>query len=130
MGWNFDSNGAVSVQIANILRLDIITGKYKAGEWFPTVRQLAFEAGVNPNTMQKSLSVLENEGLLVNQGTNGRTVTDDISIIESTLAKMQENYVTKIIQEGINLGLTKESFIDLINKYYERKSIYLLFSYV
>ena len=122
MGWNFDSNGAVSVQIANILRLDIITGKYKAGEWFPTVRQLAFEAGVNPNTMQKSLSVLENEGLLVNQGTNGRTVTDDISIIESTLAKMQENYVTKIIQEGINLGLTKESFIDLINKYYERKS--------
>ena len=61
MGWNFDSNGAVSVQIANILRLDIVKGKYKAGEWFPTVRQLAFEAGVNPNTMQKSLSVLENE---------------------------------------------------------------------
>ena len=122
MGWNFDSNGAVSVQIANILRLDIVTGKYKAGEWFPTVRQLAYEAGVNPNTMQKSLSTLENEGLLVNQGTNGRTVTNDISVIETTLSKMQENYVEKIIQEGINLGLTKESFIDLINKYYERKS--------
>ena len=122
MGWNFDSSGAVSVQIANILRLDIVNGKYKAGEWFPTVRQLAYEAGVNPNTMQKSLSALENEGLLVNQGTNGRTVTDDVSIIESTLTKMQENYVSKIIADGINLGLTKDSFIELINKYYERKS--------
>ena len=122
MGWNFDSNGAVSVQIANILRLDIVKGKYKAGEWFPAVRQLAFEAGVNPNTMQKSLSVLENEGLLINQGTNGRTVTDNISVIEATLSKMQENYVSKIIQDGINLGLTKENFIELINKYYERKS--------
>ena len=122
MGWNFDSSSAVSVQIANILRLDIVTGKYKAGEWFPTVRQLAYEAGVNPNTMQKSLSVLENEGLLINQGTNGRTVTDNISIIEATLSKMQENYVSKIIADGIDLGLTKENFIELINKYYERKS--------
>lgn len=122
MGWNFDSNSAVSVQIANILRLDIVTGKYKAGEWFPAVRQLAFDAGVNPNTMQKSLSVLENEGLLINQGTNGRTVTDNISVIEATLSKMQENYVSKIIQDGINLGLTKENFIELINRYYERKS--------
>ena len=122
MGWNFDSSSAVSVQIANILRLDIVTGKYKAGEWFPTVRQLAYEAGVNPNTMQKSLSVLENEGLLINQGTNGRTVTDNISVIEATLSKMQENYVSKIIADGINLGLTKENFIELINKYYERKS--------
>lgn len=121
MGWNFDSNGAVSVQIANILRLDIVKGKYKAGEWFPAVRQLAFEAGVNPNTMQKSLSVLENEGLLINQGTSGRTVTDNISVIEAMLNKMQEKYIEKIIQEGINLGLTKENFIELINKYYERK---------
>ena len=122
MGWNFDSNSAVSTQIANTLRLDIVRGKYKAGEWFPTVRQLAYEAGVNPNTMQKSLSVLENEGLLINQGTNGRTVTGDISVIEATLNKMQENYIEKVIKEGINLGLSKEDFIELINKYYERKS--------
>lgn len=121
VAWSFDSKSPVSLQIANILRLDIIRGKYKAGEPFPTVRQLAFEASVNPNTMQKSLSMLENEGLLITQGTSGRIVTDDSSIIDGILEKMQEEYIKRVISEGINLGLSKEKFNYLINEYYERK---------
>ncbi|MBR2024308.1 MAG: GntR family transcriptional regulator [Clostridia bacterium] len=121
VAWNFDSQSAVSLQIANILRLDIVNGKYKAGDSFPSVRQLACDAGVNPNTMQKSLSILENEGLLITQGTSGRIVTDNASVIDATLKKIQEDFAKKIIQEGINLGLSKDDFICLINEYYERK---------
>ena len=121
MAWSFDSKSAVSLQIANILRLDIVRGKYKAGEPFPTVRQLAYEASVNPNTMQKSLTILESEGLLITQGTSGRIVTDDSLIIKNALVKLQEEYIKKVIDESISLGLSKEKFNQLINEYYERK---------
>ncbi len=121
MAWSFDSKSPVSLQIASILRLDIVRGKYKAGEQFPTVRQLASEASVNPNTMQKSLSILESEGLLITQGTAGRIVTEDISIIESTLERLQENFIKRVVNEGVSLGLSQEKFASLTNKYYERK---------
>lgn len=129
VAWSFDSKSPVSLQIASILRLDIVRGKYKVGEQFPTVRQLAYEASVNPNTMQKSLSILENEGLLITQGTSGRIVTDDISIIELTLEKMQEEFIKRIIDEGISLGLSKEKFAYLTDKYYERKDNIWIFPF-
>ena len=120
MAWSFDSKSPVSMQIANILRLSIVNGKYKAGEQFPTVRQLAYEASVNPNTMQKSLSILEAEGLLVTKSTSGRYVTEDITVIESTLASLQRKYLDRAISEGLELGISKEKFIKYIE---ERKDI-------
>ena len=114
MAWSFDNKSPVSLQIATILKLDIVNGKYKAGESFPTVRQLACDASVNPNTMQKALSILENDGLLVTKSTSGRFVTEDISIIEGTLLTMQEEFISKVINEGKLLGLSLEKFIKLI----------------
>ena len=121
MGWSFDSKSPVSLQIASILRLDIVRGKYKAGEQFPTVRQLANEASVNPNTMQKALSMLEDEGLLITQGTSGRIVTDNEDVIKIALLRLQEDYIKRVVNECGELGLSKDDFIRLINEYYERK---------
>ncbi len=116
MAWNFDNNAPVSFQIANIIRLDIVSGKYKASEQFPTVRQLAYDASVNPNTVQKALSILENEGLLVTKSTNGRFVTDNVELIEKALSKMQNEFIDKIILEGSKLGITREKFIEYIKE--------------
>ena len=116
MAWSFDNKSPVSLQIANILRLSIVNGKYKAGEQFPTVRQLAFDASVNPNTMQRALSILEREGLLVTKSTSGRFVTEDVSVIESTLADLQREYLDKVVSEGIELGITKDKFIKYIEE--------------
>ena len=121
MAWSFDSKSAVSVQITSILRLDIIRGRYKPGEQFPTVRQLAYEAAVNPNTMQKALSTLEDEGLLVTQGTSGRIVTSDDNVIKGALLKLQAEHIKRVVNESIELGLSKDDFIRLINEHYERK---------
>lgn len=115
MAWNLDSKSPVSLQIASALRIDIVNGKYKPGDQFPTVRQLACDASVNPNTVQKALSTLENEGLLVTKSTNGRFVTEDISIIETALATMQKEYIERIISEGKLLGISKDKFIELIS---------------
>lgn len=116
MAWSFDNKSPVSFQIANILRLSIVNGKYKAGEQFPTVRQLAYDASVNPNTMQRALSILEADGLLITKSTSGRFVTEDVSVIESTLADLQREYLDKVVSEGLELGITKDKFIKYIEE--------------
>ena len=83
MAWNFNGTETVSLQIARILRDDILSGKYQPGVQVPPVRQIAQDAAVNPNTVQKALTMLENEGLLCSNGTIGRFVTSDIGVIES-----------------------------------------------
>ncbi len=79
-------------QLSDQLKLRIVTGFYAPGSRFPSVRELAAEAGVNPNTMQRSLTHLEGEGLLITNRTVGRTVTTDETILKDiriTLAKKQ-----------------------------------------
>ena len=71
MSWNLDSNRPIYPQIMERITMDIISGTYPPGSKLPSVRELAQEAGVNPNTMQKSLSELERTGLLYSQRTSG-----------------------------------------------------------
>ena len=77
MSWQFNRTEAVFLQIEKRLKREILVGKYPPDSQFPSVRQLAAEAAVNPNTMQKALSLLEDEGLLYSKGTLGRFVTND-----------------------------------------------------
>ena len=92
MSWNLDSNRPIYPQIMERITMDIISGTYPPGSKLPSVRELAQEAGVNPNTMQKSLSELERTGLLYSQRTSGRFITEDTELIQrmkTTLATMQ-----------------------------------------
>ncbi len=116
MAWRFNSKSPVSVQIENRLRVEIISGKYKAGEQFPTVRQLACDASVNPNTMQKALSTLESEGLLVTKSTSGRYVTEDRGVIKEALKALQNEYIERVIKEAKVLGITRERFLAHIDE--------------
>ena len=81
MAWALDSGRPIYAQIIERVQLDIITGHYKPGEKLPSVRELASEAAVNPNTMQKALSELEQSGLLYTQRTSGRFITEDTDLI-------------------------------------------------
>ena len=114
MAWKFNSEAPVSKQIAERLRLDILSGKYGKGSQFPTVRALALETAVNPNTIQKALVLLESEGLLVTQGTVGRFVTDDEKILADMKKILQREYIKRVIREASSLGITKEEFIEIL----------------
>lgn len=82
MAWKLDSDRPIYAQILEIIQMQIISGKYQPGDKIPSVRELAADAGVNPNTMQKALSELERSGLILTQRTSGRTVTDDMELIQ------------------------------------------------
>ena len=120
MAWQFNSREAVFIQIANRLRCEIVGGKYPPGEQIPSVRQLAFEAAVNPNTMQKALTVLEDEGLLLAHGTVGRFVTSDSDVLAAAGDKMRREAVKSWICEAQMIGLSAEEMIKYIKEEYKK----------
>ncbi|MBQ7647041.1 MAG: GntR family transcriptional regulator [Clostridia bacterium] len=113
----YDSGRALYLQLRDKLRDDIVSGVYASGQRLPGVRDLAFAAQVNPNTMQRALVELENEGIIITKSTSGRVVTDDESVIEKAkqdiLAEITEEYLARLEKFHINKAETAA----LIGKY-------------
>ena len=82
MEYIFENERPIYVQLVEKIRIEIVSGKLKLGQRIPSVRELAINARVNPNTMQKALVELENEGLIYTERTNGKFVTNDEKLIE------------------------------------------------
>ena len=116
MAWKFESGISLSEQITERIRQDIISGLYPPASAFPTVRQLAFEASVNPNTIQKSLTALEEEGLLITLSTQGRMVTDDVELIKNACRLQKAKDAQKIIKAAREMSLSLDELLDLIKK--------------
>ena len=76
MAWSFENGRPIYTQLLEQIEQRIISGEYSAGEKLPSVRELAAEAAVNPNTMQRAMAKLEQRGLVVTNRTAGRTVTE------------------------------------------------------
>ena len=116
MAWQFNQREPVFAQIARRLRAEIVRGKYCPDQQIPPVRQLAFEASVNPNTMQKALALLEEEGLLHARGTVGRFVTSDADVLNAAKAAMLRDTVRPWLAEAKTLGISKEELIHYIKE--------------
>ncbi len=112
MEWKIDGQGPIWLQLYAALTRRILAGEYPAGTRLPSVRELAAEAGVNPNTMQRALAYLEEQGLAVGNGTQGRVVTDDQQLLASArrtqaLALLQETR-TALVELGFTAQEAKE----------------------
>ncbi len=116
MTWNFQNDRPIYTQLLEQIRLRIISGAYQAGSRLPSVRELASEAAVNPNTMQKALSELEQSGLIYSQRTSGRYVTEDTSMIEQVKKEIAEEKIREFFQVMNSLGLKPEETLELIEK--------------
>ena len=95
MNWKFTGDRPVYQQIMEAVRGSVLKGELAPGSKVPSVRDLAAEAKVNPNTVQRALTELEREGLLVGGGTSGRTVTTD----EGILSAMREQILNELARE-------------------------------
>lgn len=116
MPWQFNHREPVFLQIANRLRWEILRGVYSPEEQFPAVRQLAALAAVNPNTMQKALTLLEDEGLLYTRGTVGRFVTSDAAVLDALGERMRRETVRAWVNEAHELGISTEELIRYIQE--------------
>ena len=120
MDWSFHERGPVFVQICDLLRIEILCGRYPPGAQFPTVRRLASEAAVNPNTMQRALSALEEEGLLQANGTQGRFVTEDLEVLASAKDALQRKTVEAFLAGAAKLGIFPADIIRIIEEKEEK----------
>lgn len=117
MSWSFDDNLPIYLQIIRILKSDLARGKYQPGEKLPAVRELAMAAGVNPNTMQKSLAELERDGLVKSQRTTGRFVTEDKEKIMEISKTLAYDEIARMVESISALGYPKEEIPKLLEKY-------------
>lgn len=121
MNWKFSGDRPVYQQIMETLRGAIVKGELAPGNKVPSVRELAAQAQVNPNTMQRALTELEREGLLVGGGTSGRTVTTD----QRVLSAMKDRILTELARECAEkfqvFGLSPTQAARLLESLDERK---------
>lgn len=114
MPWNLDSSRPIYLQIIERVQMDIITGRYQPGDKLPSVRDLAQEAAVNPNTMQKALSELERSGLIYSQRTSGRFITEDKELIHQMKKELAAAEVSAFVAYMKQLGITPEEIRQLL----------------
>lgn len=114
MAWNLDSDRPIYAQILERIEIQIVSGIHKPGSKIPSVRELAAEAGVNPNTMQRALAELERKGLVTTQRTSGRMVTEDMEMIKETRNLLAKEQIQDFINRMKELGFEKEEILTLI----------------
>ncbi|MBW7573250.1 GntR family transcriptional regulator [Caproiciproducens faecalis] len=116
MAWNLKSDRPIYAQLIEQIELMIVSGVYPAGSKLPSVRDMAGEASVNPNTMQRALAQLESDGLLYSQRTSGRFVTEDVERIMQTKNSLAQGLIKEFIENMGNLGYDRQQTISLLER--------------
>ena len=114
MPWILDDTRPIYLQLEDIIKSKIIAGSYKPGQKLPSVRELAAEAAVNPNTMQKALAELERSGLVYTQRTSGRYITEDTAIMQNLKHQLAHDLIYQFLEAMAHLGYTREESIQLL----------------
>ena len=116
MAWNLQSDRPIYAQLVDQIQRMIVTGIFPAGSRLPSVRELAAEAAVNPNTMQRALVKLEEDGLLYTQRTSGRYVTEETERIMEVKRALAEELIRQFVENMNRLGYTREQSVELLKK--------------
>ena len=109
MNWSFQPDRPIYVQLIERIKLLIVSGAYPAGSRLPSVRDMASEASVNPNTLQKALSELEREGLVYTQRTSGRFVTEDENMIKQVKKELAIEQIELVTKSSLKWASAKKN---------------------
>ena len=122
MEWKFRSDLPIYSQLVDQIKLGIVSGSLLPGERLMSVRDMATEAGVNPNTMQRALQELERDGMVYSQRTAGRFVTEDMRVIEHTKKQFAEEQIRSFLEAMGKLGYRREEIISLLEEKEEEEN--------
>ena len=116
MPWNLDDSCPIYLQLMERIQHDIISGVYQPGDKLPSVRDLALDAAVNPNTMQKALSELERGGLVYSHRTSGRFITDDSTLLKKIKTDLAQEYISTFLSQMRRLGVNDSETLEMIKE--------------
>ena len=116
MEWKLDDSMPIWPQLKEQLIIAIVAGRFQMGGSFPTVRELAEDAGVNRNTMQRALSELEHDGFVITNRTAGRTVTTDEGLVARMKEQIAMQNIEKFIREMEAIGYDADDIVKMIQE--------------
>jgi DNA-binding transcriptional regulator YhcF (GntR family) len=114
MPWDFQADKPIYAQLMDQLCQQMVSGALSPGQRLPSVRDLAAEAGVNPNTMQRALMELERQGLVHSQRTAGRFVTQDADRIRQLREGLAQAQIAQFLAGMAQLGFSREETLALL----------------
>lgn len=115
MDYQFDNDKPIYLQMVEVIKKEIISGRLKCGEKIPSVREIAFQAKVNPNTVQKALAELERCGLVYTERTNGKFVTENNSIIKEYRDDIINEKVESFLKDMIHIGVNEDEIREYLD---------------
>lgn len=115
MDYQFDNDKPIYLQMVEVIKKEIISGRLKCGEKIPSVREIAFQAKVNPNTVQKALAELERCGLVYTERTNGKFVTENKSIIKEYRDDIINEKVESFLKDMIHIGVNEDEIREYLD---------------
>ncbi|NLM76105.1 MAG: GntR family transcriptional regulator [Clostridiaceae bacterium] len=116
MAWDLKPDRPIYTQLIEKIQLKIFSGEYPLGSNLPSVRDLASEASVNPNTMQRALAKLEEDGLVVTHRTKGRTITEDADMVKQAKNKLAQIHIFEFLEKMQLMGFSKDEVLVLISE--------------
>lgn len=114
MLWELKSDRPIYTQLVEQIKLMVFSGVYPLGSRLPSVRDMAQEASVNPNTMQRALVKLEEEGLIITHRTSGRSITEDAKMIELAKTKLARDQISEFLEKMQLMGIKQEEVLNII----------------
>ena len=113
---DLDDSRPIWIQLVDDFRMRIVTGIWPAGTRIPSVRDLATQAGVNPNTVQRALAELDRSGLTAAERTAGRFVTTRASVIDSVRRDLAsgatDTFIAAVTAIGMDLAQAGETLAE------------------
>ena len=119
MEWNFKNGIPIYTQIIDEMTMRIASGVYAPGEKLESVRDLAMDAGVNPNTMQRALAELERRGLVFSERTSGRFVTKEDGVLKELHEDLAKKYFEELAEKLRKIGMTGEEIAGAVKRWLE-----------
>lgn len=116
MKWHFTNDAPIYSQLMEQIKVGIVTGEFTPGSKLPSVRDIAMEAGVNPNTMQRAMAELEREGLVYSQRTSGRFVTEDELVIQRLKHSLALGHVENFLNSMRSIGFSRDEIVALLSQ--------------
>ena len=123
MQWQFSNEMPIYSQLVEQIKIGIVSGMFPPGERLPSVRDLATEAGVNPNTMQRAMTELERDGLVYSQRTAGRFVTEDHAAIQAAKRDLAQRHIHAFLAAMLHLGYEREEIISLLEQEHQEEGM-------
>ncbi|WP_251555203.1 GntR family transcriptional regulator [Neobacillus muris] len=117
---DFQASKPIYLQIADHLSSQIVRGELKAGGKLPSVREMAIQSGVNPNTIQRTYSELERMGIVETKRGQGTFVTENEQVLQALKVRLQTDIIGGFVESMKELGFTQKEMIEGLQQFFRR----------